>query len=367
MRRGTIVVFLFVVAAGIVVGVSRFLQSQPPLEYTVAVNALAEDWLRDSINRFNDTQPVVNATQRVQFAIAVIDDLAIWQNTPNYSAANHPAAWIPSSAVSVAYSDRYQTSIPSLARTPLVWGGYTSRVTVASSSAGASFDWDAVQQAAAAESWAALDGSGSNWGFVNLAFTPPDMTMSGLGALFSAAASFHENPDLSGSPTRDNAFRDWLAPVIASVPNFQTLGGDAAAAVARGPATAAIALLPENLWLKNLRGLSDESGDSFVFSYPAYQFMLDFPLAAWGDETQITEIEQMAVEALGQWLSAEAQQGRLPQYGLRPAAAEPAETDALFSAALPYGILLEPAYGIIVQAPARSEASGLAQWFSQQR
>lgn len=365
MRRGTVIVIVFALVAAAIVGLSRFLQNQPPMEFTVAVNPLAETWLRDAVNRYNDTQPVVNTTQRIQFAISVQDDLSIWQNSPGYTAENHPAAWIPASALSPQYSDRYATVIDSLARTPLVWGGFASRVNVAVAEGDGGFDWASVQNAAETESWASLGGE-QGWGFVNLAFAPPNTTMSGLGALFSAAASFHNDPNLGGDVTRDNGFRNWLMPVINSVPNFQTLGADPAAAIAsRGPATAAMALLPESLWLHNLNALT-ASSDGFTFSYPAYQFMLEFPLAAWSENSQITDTERLAVEDLGEWLLAEAQQGRITASGLRPAATEPTASDSMFSAAEAYGILLEPDYGIAVVPPSRSEAAGLVQWFSQQ-
>jgi hypothetical protein len=94
--------------------------------------------------------------------------------------------------------------------------------------------------------------------------------------------------------------------------------------------------------------------------------MLDFPLAAWSENSQITDTERLAVQALGAWLSAEAQQGRITASGLRPAGTEPTTSDALFSAAEAYGILLEPDYGVAILPPSRSEAAGLVQWFSQQ-
>ena len=362
MRRGPIIVIIFILLAAGVVGVSYFLQNQPPQEFSVAVNPLAEDWLREAVNRFNDTQPVVNATQRIQFTVMVLDDLTIWQGTTTFTPENHPAAWVATSSVSVDYADRYSVVVPSVARTPLVWGGYNSRVTVATDDS--AFDWSAVQNAAQTESWSALDGGSQSWGFVQLAFPKADTTMSGLGTLFSAAASYHQNADISGTATRDNDFRDWLDPVIASV-NFQTLGGDPAAGVARGPATATMGLLPENLWLQNLNGLTDDAADSFVFSYPAYQFILDFPVAGWGDANQITDIERLAVQALGDWLTSEAEQAQAVALGLRPAQGEPSETAARFAAAEPFGILLEPAYGEIITPPSRSEAAGLAQWFTQ--
>ena len=361
MRRGTIVVIVFVIAVAVVIGISQFLQSQPPVEFTVAVNPLAEDWLREAVNAFNDTTPVVNSTQRVQFKVEVVDDLSIWQDSQSVTADNHPAAWIATSTTSVDYANRYAVVSPSVARTPLVWGGYSSRVNVATNDGANPFDWDTVQRVAEAESWASVGGQAS-WRFVNLAFTRPDMTMSGLGALFTAAGDFGENGDLSANATRDTAFRNWLEPVIASVPNFQTLGTDPAAAMARGPSTAAMALLPESLWLANLSGLTDD--EPFIFSYPAYQFVLDFPLAGWSVSSQITEIETLAVQALADWLLSDRQQQQAIRHGLRPAQGEPDSTDAIFSAAEPFGILLEPDYGTPITPPSRSEAAGLVQWFT---
>lgn len=360
MRAGTVIVILFVLVAAIVVGVSQLMRNQPPAEFTVVINPLAEDWLREAVARFNDSQPVVNATQRIHFNVTVMEDLAIWQGTAGFTAENHPAAWIPSSSTAVDYSDRFDMVVPSLARTPLVWGGYTSRVNVATDEGSQPLDWDAVQRVAEAEAWASVGGP-RNWQFLKLAFPSADMTMSGLGVLFTAAADYADSPALSGDATRSTGFRNWMEPVIESVPNFQTLGADPAATMARGPSNAEMALLPENLWLKNLRGLTDEAGDSFVFSYPAYQFMLDFPFAAWN--TPNSQIEQMAVRALADWLAQPAQQSGAIANGLRPVEGEPDETATLFAAAVPFGILLEPDYGTPVQPPSRTEASALVQWF----
>jgi hypothetical protein len=364
MRAGTIIVILFVLVAAIVVGVSQFLRSQPAAEFTVVINPLAEDWLREAVADFNASQPVVNATQRIQFNVTVMEDLAIWQGTAGFTAENHPSAWIPSSSASVNYSDRFSLIVPSLARTPLVWGGYTSRVSVATDDGAQPLDWDAVQRVAEAEAWASVGGQ-SNWQFLKLAFPSADMTMSGLGVLFTAAADYANSADLSGDATRSSGFRNWMEPIIESVPNFQTLGTDPAAAMARGPSNAEMALLPENLWLSNLRGLTDEAGDSFVFSYPTYQFVLDFPMAGWNAPT--SEIEPLAVQALADWLAQPSQQGDATASGLRPVAGEPDETATLFAAAVPFGILLEPDYGTLVQPPSRTEASALVQWFSTTR
>jgi hypothetical protein len=360
MRRGTLIFIVFVLVAGAIVGVSQYLRSQPPVEYVVAVNPLAADWLREAVAGFNATNPVVAATQRVHFNVTSIEDLAVWQGGENWTADHHPAAWIPASAVSVAYTERYVLAADSVAQTLLVWGGYESRVAVATDNGALPLDWPAVQAAAQAESWSSIGGQ-SGWRFVKLAFAPPDQSMSGLAALFSAAASFSGDVDIGAGATRSPEFRDWLRPVVESVPNFQTLGADPAGAMARGPSTAELALLPENRWLLNLNGLLNH--EPVVFSYPADQFVLDFPLAQWRDPLPDQDTERAAVAALADWLLRPEQQARLQAYGLRPASGAPDATAALFTAAERYGIQPAPDLARLVQPPPRSETQGLIQWF----
>jgi hypothetical protein len=102
-----------------------------------------------------------------------------------------------------------------------------------------------------------------------------------------------------------------------------------------------------------------------MFSYPTYQFMLDFPLAAWADRNQITDIETLAAQALSDWLLSDAQQANAMRHGLRPADGIGNEAVTLFTTAEPFGIALSADTGIPVQPPSRSEASGLVQWFAQ--
>ncbi len=363
MRRGTLIFIVFVLVVGAVVGASQFLRSQPPQEFTVAVNPLAAEWVRSAVNDFNATNPVVNSTQRIQFSVTVIDDLPVWQGNENWTTENHPAVWIPAAAISVDYAERYVVQAASVAQTPLVWGGYASRVEVVTENGTQSLDWTAIQRAAEAESWSSIGGD-SGWRFVKFAFARPDQAMSGVGALFSSAASFNATDTLTGTNTRAQGFRDWFTPVVESVPNFQTLGADPASAMAvRGPSNVEIALLPESQWLMNLNGLV--SNEPVVFNYPAYQFLLDFPLARWNSTTLYPDIEPAAATALGQWLTNTARQAQLPQYGLRPASGEVPATARLFTAAEQYGIELQPVFDNQVQPPSRSETQGLLQWFTQ--
>ncbi len=365
MRRGTIILVLFVLAAIGIIAASQFLRSQPPLEITVAVNPLAEKWLLDAVSAFNASNPLVNTT-RIQVRLTTIDDLGVWSGERPWTADQHPAAWIPASSASIGYATEnglpLELRTPSLARTPLVWGGFTSRLAVLDIPA-SGLDWEQVITAVDAEAWVNLGGD-SSWQFVKLAFARPDQTMSGLAVVFSGAAAYSQSAALDSALLRDNAFRGWFAPVVASVPNFNTLGADPAARMANGPSTAEIALLPEVQWLTNLNGLLT-TNDAVAFSYPAYQFMLDFPLARWND-TVTTDTERAAVDALQTWLMTESQQFRTVNFGLRPAASEPDGGSTLFTAGLIYGIQYEPDYGQLIQAPGRGDALGLIQWFKAQ-
>jgi len=362
MRRGSIFVILFIIVAAIVVGASQFLRSQPALEITIAVDPLALTWVENAVAQLNATEPVVNATQRIQFRVTPVDDLDVWSGERNWTSSNHPAAWITASSASVDYA--IENGVPvvevaaSLARTPLLWGGYASRVDVITDGGTAALDWQTVAAAAEQESWQALGGE-SSWQFIKLALGQPSRKIGGLGALFSGAADFYQKAELTGGDLRGADFRDWMLPVIKGVPNFSTLGSDPAAAMAREPSTVEIGIFPESQWLLNLSGMLNN--EELRLNYPAYQFVLDFPLVRWQDATT-TDEQRGAVDLLSSWLGAAEQQARAPQYGLRPAGNDPTEADALFAAAVPYGVQLTPTFGQMVTAPARGDAQGLIQW-----
>lgn len=362
MRRGSIFVVIFILVAAGVIGASQFLRSQPALEITVAVDPLARDWAQQAIASLNATEPIVNATRRAQFRLLVVDDLDVWQGQQSWTPDSHPDAWIAASSLSTRYAR--ENGLPlieaaaSLARTPLVWGGYASRVEVVTRDGARPLDWQAVAEAAAAEAWVSIGGEAS-WQFIKLGFAQPQRKIGGVAVLLSGAAAFNQSATFTGNALNNAAFREWLLPVIKAVPNFATLGSDPALAMARGPSTVEIALFPEALWLLNVNGLTKH--EPIVLNYPAYQMTLDFPMMRWED-AQTTDDQRAAIELLRGWLTNEAQQALLGSFGLRPAAGEPAQTEPLFAAGLPYGIQLAPDYGQTVQPPARPELQGLIQW-----
>lgn len=360
MRRGSIFVILFIVVAAIVIGASQFLRSQPPTEFTVAVDPLAVAWVEDAVKGLNATSPVVGGTQRVQFKVTPVDDLDVWQAQRIWTPDSHPLAWIPAASFSLSFARDNGVPVTgvtdSLARTPLVWGGYVSRVDVLTGGT-APLDWPSVETGAKKESWSVIGGQ-SDWQFIKLGFGQTNRKAGGLAAMLTGAAALAQSDTLTAGSVGSADFRSWMQPVIKSIPS---LSGDPVTAMGRGPSTVEIGLFPEAQWLLNLTGLL--KNEDVRFNYPAYQYVLTFPLARWDDST-VTPEQREAVGLLSNWLSAEAQQAKAPDYGLRPAASEPTETDRLFTAGVTYGIQLEPNFGTAVIPPSRNDILGLIQWIS---
>ncbi len=363
-QRGTIFIVLFILIAAGIVGVSRFLGAQPPTEYTLAVDPLAQSWAEAAVNAFNDTQPIVNG-HRIIFRVTAVDDLNVWQGQTVWTSKNHQDAWLAASTASVDYARANGLTLvnvtDTLARTPMVWGGYTSRADLLTSGGTIPLDWPQVQGAAVkmqTSNWAALGGE-SGWGFLKLGFGQANSKIGGLAALFTAAANFTQAPDLSQTSLSQQSLRSQLLPIVKSKPSF-SINGDPVLAMTRGPSTIELAMFPESQWLLNLKGMNNQ--EAVRVNYPAYQFILNFPLARWQDDTPADADRQLAVKQLGDWLSTAQQQTKLPDYGLRAAATEPTQANDLFRVAIQYGIEFNPSYGQTVQPASANETRGLLQW-----
>ena len=367
--RGTIFIVLFILVAAAIIGLSRFLGAQPPVEYTLAVDPLAQPWADAAVAKYNAIQPTING-HRIQFRVLAVDDLSVWQGQNVWTTKNHQDAWLAASRASVDYARAngiaFVNVVDSLARTPMVWGGYTSRTDLLTSTGTLPLDWPQVQGAAAKMiqgNWDVLGGDKS-WGFLKLGFGQANSKISGLAALFSAAASYNQKADLTQTTLSAQIFRDWLSPIIKSKPSFTT-PGDPALAMARGPSTIEMALFPEVQWLLNIKGMNNQ--EAVRVNYPAYQFMLDFPLVSWKDDTVEDADRQAAVKQLGDWLANAQQQASLPDFGLRSAATEPTQANDLFRVAIQFGIAFTPDYGQAVQAPSANEVRGLIQFVAANR
>ncbi|MDQ7025233.1 MAG: substrate-binding domain-containing protein [Anaerolineae bacterium] len=351
-NRTTFIFFLFVIIIAAIFGIQEVVQRQPPLEITITVDPLAEAWARAAAAEYNDSTQLVNGTTRIQVAITVTDDLDVWRGNPNWNSSNHPDAWIASSSLSATY---IPTSLPftpvvtSLARTPLVWGGFGNRVAVLTNNDLQAFDWTAVQTVATNQRWE----SGGN---VNMAINWTTSSMSGVGALMTAIAHQSNSTTITRDLINDAAFETWFTPIHDSVRNAERIGGSPAEAMAsRGTTVADFALLPEVQWLQSIDSLV---ADGFTFSYPTYQFILDFPILSW-DDAQTTDKQREAVQSFANFLISNRGQTLAIENGLRPANSDPDSTATLFANAQAYGIQLTPDLTQIVQPDNRNTSEAI--------
>jgi len=112
-----------------IVAVGLFLENQPPVEITVAVNPLAEAWMQQAARGFNDSDTRLSSNRRVRVNVVVVEDVGVWQTSADrvWTPEDHPAAWLPAASVSVSYARSanlpFEIVQPSTARTPIIFGG----------------------------------------------------------------------------------------------------------------------------------------------------------------------------------------------------------------------------------------------------
>lgn len=368
MQRGTVVLLLFVIGVGVIIGLNLALRSQPPVPLTVAVDPLIADWARAQADAFNNASS--QGGQRVVVTITPQNDVPVWRNRI-WSESNRPDGWIPASTMAVSYAQAVGVPLevisPSLAQTPLIFGGYESRVAVVLADAldADALGWAQIGEAARLESWQVIGGD-AGWRFFKLAFPLPTQTSAGLGVLFSAAADYHGRATLDSADLSDPAFRDaFLSAIINSVPDYNAVGTDAPLFMVRsGQAVADIGIAPESQWLLRLGNFP--AGDPIRLSYPRYLFVLDFPLVRWSGTANDPDTRN-ALERFAAFLGEPERQADLLNFGLRPTESTPAQ---IASAPL-FGdprALPDLSGRERVSPPARNtDAQGLLTWFDNAR
>jgi hypothetical protein len=351
VRRSTLVVVFFFLIVGVIIGFNAFLQNRPPLTLTLAADPSAQRWASALVEAFNARGVTLSSGVRVQWRLdATVTDINVWQGRSGWTSDNHPNAWIAGAgwlASNVPSSLPFVRVEPSLAVSPLVWGGFESRVRLLTRDGTASLDWQAVQSAAAQERWSAL-GAPTDWGFVNVGISWPRSSAAGVNALASMLAAYTGSEALSGSTFADDNFRGWFAPLRQAMRGSERFGEPPPNVMAvRGAVVAAVSIAPEFEWLAQIANFTSQ--DRLVLAYPAVNVPLDFPLSLWQDSAT-TDDMRSAVRALADFILSEAGQAITLQAGLRPINRAPSASDQLFAQGQPYGILLTWQPGQTVRA-----------------
>ncbi|MFP4321312.1 MAG: substrate-binding domain-containing protein [Anaerolineales bacterium] len=331
----------------------------PPLTLEVAVNPLLADWADEAARAYNASNPIVeNRPVRVQ--ITEQDSLDVWTTGAGvWSAQRHPDAWIPEAGYALAFANDFNLEFdivqPSLAQTPMIWGGYESRTDVIVRSYD-EFSSQTVQQAAAAELWSDLGGA-PQWRFIKLAFSNPNRLESGLAALLTLLNDYAATRDPGDDAATDSDFREWLMPIIRAVTDFNN-PNPATIMATTGTSQIEIALLPEAQWLTTVEELT--RAEPVAMFYPTYGVHLDFPFAVWaGDNAQPGA--RAAAEDFAAYLLGDGPKNDLGQAGFRPTNGVDLLSYAPFSAAAAQirTTLPEDDYS----PPSRQAILSLLRWF----
>ncbi|RMG71876.1 MAG: hypothetical protein D6711_14325 [Chloroflexi bacterium] len=357
MRRGTIFPILFIIISAAIVGSGLILNNQEtktnePIQLSVAVSPLAEHWLQQATRAFNNSEVKIDGRVVTIDLTTTIDDTQAWDL---WTTTNHPDLWIPAARFSIEVSSgEFSVLSESVAKTPIIWMGYQSRVDALTANGQKRFDWQTVIDSAALESWGAIAPEYSQLDFINIALAPADKDITGLAALISAAADTNSTNNITASQLR-GTFRDRLIPVLNAL---QPYIGSLESYVAR-PNTVHLAIGAESVWLTNLTSFI--RNEPVQFSYPAYTVLLDFPVAIWDDTDQA---QLAAAQAFVDWLLEPEQQTIIPSYGLRPAVGAPTLSDSLFTNAQIYGIELNPTLNVVQLQLSSGDIQGLLAWFN---
>lgn len=341
MRRSSLVLILFFVLIGAILGYNTYLQRQPPLTLIIATDPSAGAWANRLAEAFNARGVQTPNGTRIQIVIdATTSDIRVWQGSVEWTGDNHPEAWLSTTSLltnKLPSNLLFTVLEPSLASSPLMWGGFASRVNILTDNLTNPFDWSAAQAAAAGERWDDL-GAPTEWGFVNVGIPWPRSSAAGLITMLSLVGDYSQSVSPSATLFTDSGFRTWFAPLKQAMRSSERLGETPPGAMAsRGANLAGFAIAPEFEWLTHLDNLTRQ--EPVVLAYPAYNLALDFPLLLWQDSKTIPD-EQQGIRAFADFVKSGEGQAITLQAGLRPLGVTPDTDDKVFADATAYGLLL---------------------------
>ena len=260
---------------------------------TVAAPPTLEAWVREAAVDFN--------RQNTLIEVSVIGlHGAEAGRRLNASVTDLPDVWIAEAGfvrTSVG-GVPYESSGPAVARDGLAW------VAVASSDIDGNLSWRSVADAARSDMQFRIA-------------VPPAGSVEGMAACASAAAEYHQQAGLTADLLNDAAFRGWLDELLAAAPNRSRHPRDQ---LASRPPEVDVGLILGSDWHRLTK-------ESFIYQPTSYNVVFDFPYLVRTNWYELSEDEanarRIAAEKFGDFLLGGGPQGKLVNYGLERAGAEP--------------------------------------------
>jgi hypothetical protein len=192
----------------------------------------------------------------------------------------------------------YETGGPSVAQDGLAW------VAVASSDLGGNLTWRSVADAARSDMQFRIA-------------VPPVGSVEGMAACASAAAEYNQQANLTADLLNDAAFRQWLDELLAAAPNRSRHPRDQ---LGSRPPEVDVGLILGSDWHQLAK-------ESFIYQPPSYNVVFNYPYLIRANWHELSEDEanarRIAAQKFSDFLLGAGLQGKLVNYGLERADAQP--------------------------------------------
>lgn len=269
----------------------------------IAVSPIVEAWVRDAAIDFNARN------SQISVQIVPLKGLDATQQLDLSKTDSLPDAWIADAGFirEMARSVPYDETGLSVAHDGLVWLAVIQR-----SGLQGKLDWVTVHTAAVDPAqWASMGAGDTRF---DAALPSPKNSVDGLAAFLSAAASYHQQPNLNPTMVADSDFLRWVDDIMAVVPNPNNSPLNQ---LTRPPVSVDVGIILQSQ-------LPDVNRNQFMEQEPQYPVVFDFPyLIRRGDTTKGAADREKAAEIFRDFLLSADQQNRLPQYGLQSGNAFP--------------------------------------------
>ncbi|MFL7794663.1 MAG: substrate-binding domain-containing protein [Anaerolineae bacterium] len=260
---------------------------------TVAAPPTLEAWVREAAVDFNRQNTLI------EVSVIPLRGAEAGRRL-NASVTDLPDVWIAeASFVRTGVGGvPYESGGPSVAQDGLAW------VAVASSAIDGNLSWQSVADAARSDMQFSIA-------------VPPTGSVEGMAACASAAAEYHQQAKLTADLLNDAAFQQWLDELLAATPSRSRSPRDQ---LASRPPQVDVGLILGSDWHQLAK-------ESFIYQPPSYNVVFDFPYLVRTNWYELSENEanarRIAAHKFSDFLLSAGPQGKLVNYGLERADAQP--------------------------------------------
>lgn len=269
------------------------------VDITVAVAPQIEDWVRTAATDFNGRNSQISVQVIGLKGLDAVQALDLSQQD------SLPDAWIAEADFvrQIARNVPYDAQGTSLAQDSLLWVAIAQRTGL-----NGALDWDTVYIAATdSAQWQTLGMGDSRF---DAALPSPANSIEGVAAYLSAAATYHQQPNLNANMVGDANFLRWMDDILLTVPEKRVSPINQ---LTRTPPSVDVGIVLQSR-------LTELNASQFIQQPPAYNVLLNFPyLIRRENPAKDAADREVAAQTFLDFLTSPETQNQLHAYGLQPA------------------------------------------------